>query len=175
MGVITTDESANEESNPQSNPQEAQQDENKEPTNQGESELSAEDYKAEAEKWKALSRKNEAQAKANAEAAKQWAELQESKKTDDQKREEAEKERLAEIEQLRFEKARLEAITKYGLSAEDLQILEGLPAEAFDERAKALAERLKPARKSPSAGIGQEVPPKANASSDWLRNAINNS
>lgn len=134
------------------------------------------DYKAEAEKWKTLSRKNEQTAKANAEAAQLWRNHLDSQKTEDEKRVEAEKQRTSEMEALRAENAQLKAATKFGLTAGDLQLLEGVPADVFEERAAALAERLKATRApSPAAGIGAETPPQGGSSTgDWLRDAIRN-
>lgn len=134
------------------------------------------DYKAEAEKWKNLSRKNEQNAKANAEAAQLWQKHLDSQKTEDEKRAETEKQRASEIEALRTENAQLKAATKFGLTADDLQLLNGISADVFEERAAALAERLRATRApSPAAGIGAETPPQGGSSTgDWLRDAIRN-
>lgn len=142
----------------------------------GGTETDPEKLQAEVEKWKHLSRKNEETARRNAEAAKQWAQYQDSRKTEDQKAQEEREQLIQERDEARRQAALFEAATKHGLSAEDLALLDGVPADQLTERAEKLAARLKPVRQpSPSAGIGRETPPNARASQDWLRGALTNS
>lgn len=128
---------------------------------------------AEVEKWKALSRKNEAAAKKNEAAAKAYAELKDSQKPDEQKSQEQESELASQLEEAQHQIATLQAIVTHGLDKEDVDLLKGLPADAIDGHAQKLAARLKPPQKpSPSTGIGNETPPGATTSGDWLRDRI---
>lgn len=138
-----------------------------------EGDLSPEALQKEIAKWKKLSRQNEAAAKRNAEAAKSWAEHQDSLKTEQQKTQEQLEQLQADRDAAKREAAVYRAISKHGLSAEDLELLEGVPADQLEDRAERLAARLKASRTpSPKAGIGRETPPGAGQSGDWLRNAL---
>lgn len=138
-----------------------------------ETEPKSEDLAKELEKWKSLSRQNEERAKRNAEAAKNWQEYENSRKTEEQKAQEERERIIAERDSAKLEAARYRAATEHGLSPEDLELLDGVPADQLEDRAARLAERLKPARTpSPSAGIGRETPPEGLGTGDWLRDRI---
>lgn len=129
----------------------------------------------ELEKWRKLSRKNEESAKRNAKAAQSWAEYEDSRKTEEQRAQDERDALIAERDDAKRQAAVFRAITEHGLSAEDLDLLKGIPADQLEERAKKLAARLKPTRTpSPKTGIGRETPPGAGQSSDWLRTALQN-
>ena len=132
-----------------------------------------EDPQAELEKWKAMARKNEANAKKAEADAKAWREYQDSRKTEEQKANEEREKLIAQRDEALRGRAIYEAGAKHGLSPEALELLDGVPTDQLPERAEKLAAMLAPPRTpSPSAGIGQETPPGAANSGDWLRDAL---
>jgi DNA polymerase III gamma/tau subunit len=107
--------------------------------------------------WKAMARKHEAENKKLRPAA---AELEKIKERNRSAEEKAQKERddaRAEAAEAKAEASREKAARKYGLSDEDLEFLDGVPADKFDARAKALSERLKKAGTSTAGTSGGEV------------------
>lgn len=110
--------------------------------------------------WKAMSRKHEAEAKKNRDAAAELEKIKAKNRTAEEKAAKEAADAKADAEAARAEAARERAARKYGLSDEDLDFLEGTPADKFDAKAKALSERIKtaaPAGKSGlPAGGGQE-------------------
>lgn len=95
--------------------------------------------------WKAEARKHEARAKANAAAAKELADLKAAQMSDEEKRAAELKTAAVERDQARAEAARERAARKHKLSDDDLELLDGVPAEQFDARAAALAKRIQAA------------------------------
>lgn len=105
--------------------------------------------------WKKESRKHEAEAKKGRAAI---AELDRIKAKSRTAEENAQKERddaRAEAEAAKAEAARERAARKYGLSDEDLELLDGTPSDKFDAKAKALSERIKAA--APAGRSGNPV------------------
>lgn len=102
------------------------------------------DWEKEAEKWRTFARKHEDAAKANADKAKQFDALEESQKTELQKVLDQAAKFKTEADTTRGELAVMRAAVKYGLSAEDLELLgtHGT-TEEIDARAEKLAARLK--------------------------------
>jgi hypothetical protein len=92
-------------------------------------------------------------------------ELEDAGKTEQQRltdQRDAEKQRADKAE---ADAARYRAAMEHGLSAEDLDLLDGVPADKIEERAKLLAERLahveskpKPAPSSRRQGGGNDKP-----------------
>ncbi|HLR96541.1 MAG TPA: hypothetical protein VK053_18600 [Jiangellaceae bacterium] len=81
---------------------------------------------------------------------------------------------------LATENALLRAAVEHGLSDEDLELLQDVPAEAIPERAAKLAARLgagtppKPPAARPSEALrGGADPTTPTKSGDWLREALN--
>ncbi|AUS31768.1 hypothetical protein C1M55_12055 [Rhodococcus qingshengii] len=105
--------------------------------------------------WKAMSRKHEAEAKKNRDAAAELEKIRASKRTAEEKAQKERDDAKAEAEAARAEAARERAARKYGLSDEDLDFLEGTPADKFDAKAKALSERIKTA--APAGRSGKQV------------------
>jgi len=114
------------------------------------------DWQAEAEKWKAFARKHEDTAKANADKARQFDALEESQKSEMQKAAERTAAAEAEAATSRGELAVMRAAVKFGLSADDLDLLgtHGTPEE-IEARAEKLAARLKTA----AAAVEAAKPP----------------
>ncbi|OZC62352.1 hypothetical protein CH267_02105 [Rhodococcus sp. 06-621-2] len=115
--------------------------------------------------WKAMARKHEDEAKKNRAAASELEKIKESKRTAEEKAQKERDDAKAEAAEAKAEAARERAARKYGLTDDDLAFLEGVPADKFDERAKALSERLKtatPAGKgaAPIDGKGDKPKPK---------------
>lgn len=102
--------------------------------------------------WKAMSRKHEAEAKKNRDAAAELEKIRASKRTAEEKAQKERDDAKAEAEAARAEAARERAARKYGLSDEDLDFLEGTPADKFDAKAKALSERIKTAAPAGRSG-----------------------
>jgi hypothetical protein len=109
------------------------------------------DLAAELEKWKGLSRKHEDRAKANADAAAELAKIREANMTEDQKRAEREASLVEQNAGLAAELARTRAAVTHGLTAEDLEALEGIPADKVEAVAARLAARTPVIPKAPSA------------------------
>lgn len=72
---------------------------------------------------------------------------------------EREKERL-ETQKTQIHNLRLTAITKFGLSPDDLEFLTGETSEAIEGQAKKLAERIKTTSPRPSVGAGSSQTPR---------------
>ena len=109
------------------------------------------DYEAKYRETLAHSRKHEERAKQNAAAAKELADLKRSSMGDDEKRAAELKDahdRATAAEQ-RAVKAEARAL---GLTDADLELLDGVPADKYLERAQALAARLKAATPPQSSG-----------------------
>ena len=105
--------------------------------------------------WKAMARKHENEAKANRAAAKELAALKKSQMNDQQKAEAAAKETAERAEAAERKAALLQAAFDHSLTKDDLELLDGVPADKIDERAKKLAERLKKA--APPDASGREA------------------
>lgn len=102
--------------------------------------------------WKAMARKHEDRAKENAAAAKELAELKKSQMSEQQKAEAAAKETATRAEAAERKAALLQAAFDHGLTKDDLELLDGVPADDIDARAKKLAARLKKAAPPDSSG-----------------------
>ena len=76
-----------------------------------------------------------------------------SKRTAEEKAAKEAADAKADAEAARAEAARERAARKYGLSDEDLDFLEGVPADKFDAKAKALSERIKAAAPAGKSGL----------------------
>lgn len=116
------------------------------------------DMKAELEKWKALARKNESRAKANAEAAQRLSEIEESQKSETQKLAEAKEAAEKEAAEAKAMLARTKAAVDHGLSAEDMELLQFVPADKVDEYAQKLAARRTQSIPSPMGNVGDPIP-----------------
>lgn len=110
------------------------------------------DYKAKYEETLAHSRKHETRAKENAAAAKELADIKKSRMSDDEKRAAIEKAAVERAEVAERRAALAEAAITHGLSKDDLELLDGVPADKIEDRAKKLAERLKKAAPPDSSG-----------------------
>lgn len=102
--------------------------------------------------WKAMARKHEAQAKKNAKAADELEKIRAKGRTAEEAAAKERDDARTEAAQAKAEAARERAARKYGLSDDDLELLEGVPADKFDAKAKALAERIKKAAPPESSG-----------------------
>lgn len=102
--------------------------------------------------WKAMSRKHEAEAKKNRDAAAELEKIRSKNRTAEEKAAKERDDAKADAEAARAEAARERAARKYGLSDEDLDFLEGTPADKFDAKAKALSERIKTAAPAGKSG-----------------------
>lgn len=105
--------------------------------------------------WKAMSRKHEAEAKKNRDAAAELEKIKAKNRTAEEKAAKEAADAKADAEAARAEAARERAARKYGLSDEDLDFLEGVPADKFDAKAKALSERIKTA--APAGRSGRQA------------------
>ncbi|MCZ4613313.1 hypothetical protein [Rhodococcus qingshengii] len=105
--------------------------------------------------WKAMSRKHEAEAKKNRDAAAELEKIKAKNRTAEEKAAKEAADAKADAEAARAEAARERAARKYGLSDEDLDFLEGTPADKFDAKAKALSERIKTA--APAGRSGRQA------------------
>lgn len=141
---------------------------------EGGEELSLDDLRADRDKWKALSRKNEDRAKANSTAAQEWAKHRDSLKTVEERADEQRTELSKERDSALSELAVLRAVVKHGLSEDDVELLEGLPADVVEQRAEKLANRIPKTRKpAPDPSLGRETDPSGgSAGGDFLRNAF---
>ncbi|KXP12186.1 hypothetical protein AXK57_19750 [Tsukamurella pulmonis] len=102
--------------------------------------------------WKAASRKHEdaakkarEEAKANAAAAKELADLKAAKMSEQEKAEAATKAANERAEAAERRAAIREAIIDHGLTKDDIEFLEDVPADKIADRAKKLAARNKAA------------------------------
>lgn len=127
------------------------------------------DWKAEAEKWKSLSRKHEARAKENFEKASEYDKYLESQKSEQEKQAEAYAKLQAERDEAMTSAALAQAALKYGLSAEDMELISGGSADDIESRAERLANRLASQKQKPEPdkGLGREQA--SQSSGDWLR------
>lgn len=105
--------------------------------------------------WKAMARKHEARAKENAAAAKELAALKKSQMSEQEKVQAAAQEATERAEAAERRAALAEAAITHGLTKDDLELLDGVPADQIEDRAKKLAARLKKA--APAASSGNEV------------------
>lgn len=113
------------------------------------------DWKAKYEETLAHSRKHETNSKKNAAAAKELEEIKKSRMSDDEKRAAAEKAAIERAEAAERRAALAEAAITHGLDKDDLELLDGVPADQIEARAKKLAERLKKA--APPDASGREA------------------
>lgn len=102
--------------------------------------------------WKAASRKHEdaakkarEEAKANAAAAKELADLKAAQMSDQEKAEAAAKATTERAEVAERKSAILQAVIDHGLTKDDIEFLEDVPADKIADRAKKLAARNKAA------------------------------
>lgn len=109
--------------------------------------------------WKAMARKHEQRAKDNAEAAKELAKLKKSQMSEAEKLQTERDEAKAEAEATKAENARLKVEKKFkNLTDDDFAILDGVPADQYEARAKALSDRIaKAAPDAPAGPSGTEV------------------
>lgn len=105
--------------------------------------------------WKAMARKHEQRAKENAAAAKELAALKKSQMTAQEAAETAAKEAGDRAEAAERRAALLQAAVDHGLAKDDLDLLDGIPADQIDARAKKLSARIKTA--TPAGSSGSEV------------------
>lgn len=105
--------------------------------------------------WKAMARKHEAQAKKNAKAAEELDKLKQAQMSEQERVQAAAKEADARAEAAERRAALAEAAITHGLTKDDLELLDGVPADQIEDRAKKLAARLKKA--APAASSGNEV------------------
>ncbi|QIP39759.1 hypothetical protein G9444_2515 [Rhodococcus erythropolis] len=111
------------------------------------------DWKAEYEKTLAHARKHETRAKENAAAAKELADLKKSQMTEVEKANTERDELAQRLADAEARSVRSDAARKYSLTDEDLELLDGVPADKFDARAKALSERIKAAAPAGKSGL----------------------
>lgn len=137
--------------------------------------------RAERDRFKAESVQYKTQAEKAAEKAKHWDEYQaslEGKESEDaaQRSEDAEK-----ADAVTRENTLLKLAVKHGMDEKQVEeiseLLDGVPADQFGERAEKLAARLstaeRPKRPAPDLTTGRETPPGTdNAGGDFLRNAL---
>ncbi|WP_222111642.1 hypothetical protein [Gordonia sihwensis] len=113
------------------------------------------DWEAKYKETLAHSRKHEQRAKENAAAAKELADRKAAEMTEVEKAQAAQKEIADRAEAAERRAALLQAIVDNpGLSKDDLDLLEGIPADQIDERAKKLAARITAA--APAGASGTE-------------------
>lgn len=94
--------------------------------------------------WKKRSRENEKRAKDNAEAAKKLQELEDAKKTEEERRADAEAKQKQETEALRLENLRLRAAGTHAVSGEDSEgvayadLISGTDEQSINQSAEAI-------------------------------------
>lgn len=108
------------------------------------------DYKAKYEEALTHSRKWEGFAKRDKDDADSWRTHQESLKSQEQQNADREAAAQAKAEESARELALYKAGLKFGLSEDDLALLEGIPAESVAARAEQLASRI--ATQPPTTG-----------------------
>ena len=136
-------------------------------------EVSVEQLTADRDKWKAMARKHEDRAKSNADAAQEWAKHQDSLKSNEQRDTEQRDTLSRERDTALAEAAVLRAAVKHNLTAEDLELLEGLSPDVVEDRAAKLAARVnRPARTTADPNTGRETPPAGGQTGDFLSNAF---
>lgn len=128
------------------------------------------DWQAEAGKWKELARKHEDRAKTNAQKAQAYDEYLESQKSEEEKRDERLTVLQSERDSALADAARYRAGLKYGLTDDELALLGA--GEDFDERAKALAERLRVDQRRRNPAQGSEMKPKGRRGDEWMRMSL---
>ena len=99
------------------------------------------DLAAEAAKWKAMARKHEGEAKSNADKAKRLDALEAANRTEIEKAQAVAETNASEAAELRAELARAKAAITHGLDADDLEALDGVPADKVDAIAARLAAK----------------------------------
>lgn len=112
------------------------------------------DWEAKYKETLAHSRKHEQRAKENAAAAKELADRKAAEMTEVEKAQAAQKEIADRAEAAERRAALLQAAVDHGLSKDDLDLLDGIPADQIDERAKKLAARITAA--APAGASGTE-------------------
>lgn len=128
---------------------------------------------ADRDKWKAMARKHEDRAKQNAAAAQEWAKQQETAESTAKNADEATQQITAERDTALAELAVLRAAVKHNLSEDDLELLEGLPADVVEQRAAKLAARVQPrSPRTPDPHLGRETPPIQQPAGDFLSTAF---
>lgn len=105
--------------------------------------------------WKKEARKHEARAKENAKAAEELEKIRAKNRTAEEKAAKERDDANARAEAAEARAARADAARKYSLSDEDLELLDGVPADQFDAKAKKLSERIKAA--APAGRSGNDV------------------
>lgn len=105
--------------------------------------------------WKSQARKWEQRAKENSKAAQELEKIRRDQMTEQQKLEADAKAALERAEQAERRAALAEAAITHGLTKDDLELLDGVPADQIEDRAKKLAARIKKA--APAASSGSEV------------------
>jgi isopropylmalate/homocitrate/citramalate synthase len=100
------------------------------------------DWQAEVQKWKSLARKHEQKAKDNADAARQWAEFEDSQKSEQQKLMERLEAAERELGEERRGRARLMAAAAHNIPASLLDRIGGSTEEEIAESAQALAAEI---------------------------------
>lgn len=115
--------------------------------------------------WKKRSRDNEKQAKANAEAAKKLAELEDAKKTEEQRRADTEAKQQQDHAALRTENLRLKAAGAYGVTGEDAEgvsyvdLISGTDEESVKASAEAIGRLVAAAQELGTIRAGNGGPP----------------
>ena len=128
---------------------------------------------ADRDKWKAMARKHEDRAKQNAAAAQEWAKHQEAAKSTAEDADQATQELTQQRDTALAELAVLRAAVKHNLSEDDLELLEGLPADVVEQRAEKLAARVHPrSPRTPDPHLGRETPPSQQKPGGFLSNAF---
>lgn len=128
---------------------------------------------ADRDKWKAMARKHEDRAKQNAAAAQEWAKHQEATDSATSEADQATQDLTKERDSALAEVAILRAAVKHNLSEEDLELLEGLPADVIEQRAAKLAARVQPrSPRTPDPHLGRETPPSQEKPGNFLTNAF---
>lgn len=171
-GGTAAEETANNGDASEEQEQKNQQGEARE-TEQPAGDESLEQLTADRDKWKAMARKHEDRAKQNATAAQEWAKYQDSIKSDEEKTSEERNGLIKERDAALAQAAVLRAAVKHNLTEDDLELLEGLPADVVEERAAKLAARVnRETRPTPDPHLGRETPPGGVKSGDFLSNAF---
>lgn len=103
------------------------------------------DWKAEAQKWQKRSQEN-------FKAAQELDKLKKSQMSEQEKVQAAAAEATERAEAAERRAALLQAAVDHGLTKDDLELLDGVPADQIEDRAKKLATRLKKATPPSSSG-----------------------
>lgn len=135
------------------------------------------DWKAEAEKWKAQSRKHEKASKENSDAARKLQEIEDAKKTAEQKLQDQLAERDMELKSLKLDQVRRQAADAAGLPADLLDTITAVDPDEALEQAKRIASYITTQRSTGQAGpadLHQGARPQApqrQTPDDWIRAA----